>query len=134
MTLLLAVIVYTFTGASLIHCADGDTCTFNLHDQHPVFGKVTWKGRVVRLAGLDAPELHPARCPSERELGERARDRLVALLKGAQSITLEVVQARDKFGRMVAVVRADGQDVAATLIAEGVARPYSGKGKRRGWC
>jgi endonuclease YncB( thermonuclease family) len=102
---------------------------------HPVIGAVTFRNHMVRLVGLDAPELHPARCDAERELGERARDRLVALLTAAESITIEIVgRRRDKYGRLLGRVLADGRDVAGILIAEGLARPYSGKGKRKGWC
>lgn len=135
MTLFLALsVIYTFSRAQLVACTDGDTCRFNFHEWHPVMGAVTYRNHTVRLAGVDAPELHPARCEAKRELGQKARDRLLALLRGAHSISVEVLKARDKYGRMIAKVRADGQDVAETLIAEGLGRKYTGRGKRQGWC
>jgi endonuclease YncB( thermonuclease family) len=126
---------YTFARAELRGCADGDTCTFDLHETHPVFGTVTWRGHTVRFFGVDAPELHPARCEAERELGERAKARVVALLTGAATVSIEIVgRRRDKYGRLLGRVLADGRDVGALLIAEGLGRPYSGRGTRRPWC
>jgi len=129
-------VVYTFARAELRDCHDGDTCRFDLHDAHPVFGAVTWRGTAVRLAGIDAPEIGArARCPAEAKLAGQARARLVALIEGAQSLTIEIVsKRRDKYGRLVGRVLADGQDVGALLIAENLARPYTGRGKRKGWC
>lgn len=125
---------YTFHGAILKDCDDGDTCRFDLPDQHPVFGKVTWKGRAVRIVGIDAPELHPSHCDAERELGEKAKARLLALLRGAAKVDVEIpANRRDKYGRLLGRILADGQDVGAVLIAEGLARPYT-SGRRKGWC
>jgi endonuclease YncB( thermonuclease family) len=40
---------------------------------------------------------------------------------------------QDRYGRTLAVVLADGRDVAEVLIGEGLAREYHG-GRREGWC
>ncbi len=133
--LLVLATLYTFPSAELRGCTDGDTCRFNFHEVHPVFGSVTWRDHAVRLAGVDTPELHPARCDAERELGEKARARTIALLTGAQSITVEIVsKRRDRYGRLLGRVLVDGTDVAGILIAEKLGRPYTGRGKRKGWC
>jgi endonuclease YncB( thermonuclease family) len=125
---------YIFQNATVVRCHDGDTCVFNLHDQHPVFGRVTWRGRSVRVAGIDAPEIdRGARCPAEQALAVKARDRLLAILAAAQEVSIEVVTARDQYGRMVGRLLADGQDAGAMLVAEGLARTYKG-GRRKGWC
>jgi endonuclease YncB( thermonuclease family) len=86
----------------------------------------------IRLVGLDAPELgEHARCPAEAHLAERARARLVALLASG---SVEMQQhGRDRYGRVLALVTVDGADVAATMIGEGLARPYAG-GRRLSWC
>lgn len=39
-------------------------------------------GETFRLVGFDAPETYRARCPSERELGNRATFRLRQLVAG----------------------------------------------------
>lgn len=127
---------YAFRSATLVSCTDGDTCTFNLHERHPVLGRITYQKRPVRLEGIDAPELHPARCPAEQKLGELAKARLLTLLKAARTTDVTVTN-RDKYGRLVGHVVADGKDVSAVLLSEGVPagwmRPYIG-GRRRGWC
>lgn len=88
-------------------------------------------GRTVRLIGLDAPELR-GRCPAEIALARRARERLAEILGGRAWLT---TRGRDQYGRVLAVVRdAEGRDVAQLLIAEGLARPYDGRGPRPQWC
>lgn len=85
----------------------------------------------VRVMGLDAPELR-ARCPAELALARAARDRLEALI--ARGVTLEP-HGRDRYRRLLAVVRdRQGRDVAQLLIREGLARPYTGRTRRGGWC
>jgi len=42
-------------------------------------------GETFRLVGFDAPETYRARCPSERELGNRATFRLRQLVAGGGS-------------------------------------------------
>lgn len=86
----------------------------------------------VRVVGLDAPELHGARCPAELRLARAATARLDGL--AARGVTLRPM-GRDRYRRLLAVVRTrDGRDVASVLIREGLARPYDGRGRRRGWC
>ncbi|MEX0696920.1 MAG: thermonuclease family protein [Dongiaceae bacterium] len=86
----------------------------------------------VRLFGIDAPELTGA-CAAERALALDARD-FVAAQVGAAELALSDI-AHDKFGgRVVARVRTStGLDLAAALLAAGLARPYAG-GPRRSWC
>ena len=85
----------------------------------------------VRVIGLDAPELH-GQCPIEVALAREARDRMAALVgRGVRLFP----QGRDRYGRLLAVVLdAQGRDVAAVMIGEGLARPYDGRGRRQGWC
>lgn len=85
----------------------------------------------VRVAGIDTPELR-GKCPAERERAIAARERLRALLASGPVLVTRV--ADDKFGgRVDAVVSVNGVRVADTLIAEGLARAYTG-GARAGWC
>lgn len=86
----------------------------------------------VRIMGLDTPELPPHnQCASEKARGYEARDRLRALLRGAEVAICP--DGQDRYGRTLAVVLVDGQDVAEILIGENLAREYHG-GRRAGWC
>jgi micrococcal nuclease len=85
----------------------------------------------VRLAGIDAPELH-APCPRDRELGTAAHALLAGELLAAGSVLLTQV-AHDKYaGRVLAEVRLpDGRSAAPLLLAAGLAAGY---GRPQDWC
>lgn len=120
--LLAAILVLTpaFGQAQPIRVVDGDTIEF--------------QGERIRIAGLDAPELFRPRCPSERALAERAKDRLEGLV--LRGVTIQANGRRDRYGRILATVRdtASGQDVADILVNEGLASRYNGRGPRQEWC
>lgn len=81
---------------------------------------------LVRLRGIDAPELHGP-CPAQ---AQAAKDALVTLV-GAGPITLTDI-AHDKYASRVdaRITLPDGQDVAATLLAMGLARPLEPGGRK----
>jgi micrococcal nuclease len=86
-----------------------------------------------RIEGIDAPEIRNARCPEERALGIRARDRLKSLTAtpGAQ---ISGRWSLDRYHRRLGRLRLpDGRDAGDVLVSEGLARPYDG-GARAGWC
>jgi endonuclease YncB( thermonuclease family) len=92
-------------------------------------------GREIRLAGIEVPALAE---PQEKNLapgGNEAKDALAAQLAGAH-ITLEQAepQKADRYGRLLAFVRAtrDGVDrsVQAELVAAGHARVAARVGPR----
>jgi micrococcal nuclease len=87
----------------------------------------------IRLADINAPETRDAKCRSERALGDRATQRLRALLN-AGPFTVVRVDGRDtdRYGRKLREIRRDGRSLGATLVAEGLARRWSGR--RRSWC
>lgn len=90
-------------------------------------------GEKIRIADIDTPETHPARCAREAELGAAATNRLHALLNSG-SVALETAgRDADRYGRKLRLVSVDGRGVGETLVAEGLARPYAG-GYRAGWC
>jgi endonuclease YncB( thermonuclease family) len=81
-------------------------------------------GTEVRLYGIDAPELFQ-RCTREgREVqcGREAARALIALVAG-QQVTCERRDI-DRYGRTVAVCRADGVDLARAQVANGQAVSY----------
>lgn len=90
-------------------------------------------GEKIRIADIDTPETHPARCAQEAELGAAATNRLHALLNSG-SVSLERAgRDTDRYGRKLRLVSVGGRGVGETLVAEGLARPYTG-GYREGWC
>jgi len=116
-TLLALALAGTATAADRLSVTDGDT--------------VRLGNERIRIIGLDAPELR-AKCRAERRLAERARDRLAELV---DTDDIEIIRSArpDKYRRTLAIIRADGQDVARVLISEGLARVYHGE-RRNGWC
>ena len=100
-----------------IYVIDGDTFSLN--------------GTRIRVAGIDAPETHPARCPYEAQIGAAATQKLADLLRG-RPLWVSGLKT-DRYGRAVAVVRVNGEDVANAMIGSGLARNYDGK-QRQGWC
>jgi micrococcal nuclease len=117
LALLLALLLVAPAWAEPLRVIDGDTLALG--------------GERIRIIGLDAPE-RPGRCAREAMLGQRAAERLAALLADGARVER---RGRDRRRRTLAIVRtADGRDVAQVLIAEGLARPYRGRGPRPGWC
>lgn len=95
-----------------------------------------------RLVGLDAPEIHRARCPSERARGITAAARLIALLAAEGGWLEPAALTRDKYGRRLgrlwlglsAAHPQPGREWATIAIAEGHAAAWNGKGPRPDWC
>ncbi len=86
----------------------------------------------IRIIGLDTPELgHRAECEGEARAAERAKQALIGEIAHG-NVALHR-QGTDRYGRTLARVTVDGRDVAATLIAQGLARPYAG-GRRESRC
>lgn len=86
-----------------------------------------------RLANIDAPETgDSAICFWERKRGDEAKWAAVRLVRGANKVTVRRTFRRDPFGRRVAFVFVDGEDLGRLLVAEGLARPW--RGVRRKWC
>jgi endonuclease YncB( thermonuclease family) len=69
----------------------------------------------IRLAGIDAPE-------KDQPFGRASGRRLSAICLG-KPVEAEV-RATDRYGRTVARVRCDGEDVARTLLGDGLAWHY----------
>ena len=75
-------------------------------------------GEHVRLAGVNAPELH-------HKGGAAAKAFVEELLPPGSEVTL-VASQKEKFGRLLARVQlADGRDLADLLLAAGHAGPYT---------
>lgn len=86
-----------------------------------------------RLANIDAPETgEQAKCFREREKGEMAKRMAVRAISAGVRVTARKTFRIDRFGRRVAFVYVDGQDLGEWLVREGFARPWYGF--RRKWC
>lgn len=109
--------------ASTLFClvvgvADGDSLLVRC-DQAP--GYVQTK---VRISAIDAPEKH-------QPYGQQAKQALARLCHRQQAM----IQPRetDRYGRVVADVRCQGQDVAQHLLSQGMAWVYGRYAKGYGY-
>lgn len=94
--------------ATVRHVIDGDS--FVLAD-----------GRQVRLIGINAPEIGFEDRPDE-PLARAARNRMAQLIERQPIILRYDREAADRHGRVLAyAARADGTDVQAQLVREGLA-------------
>jgi endonuclease YncB( thermonuclease family) len=107
----------------VIRVVDGDTLRVRLVDPAPEILRV----HLVRLRGVDAPELHDQRTEI-RAKAKAAKAWLDARVHDDDELILIDVE-KDKYGRLLASVRVGGQDLALGLIEAGLAKPYDG-GKR----
>lgn len=113
--------------AEVVRVVDGDTLAVRARiwlDQQVEI--------LVRLDGIDAPELRGA-CADERRRAGAARAGLERLVQDGDVSLLAV--RHDKYGGRVraTVLDADGRDLAQALIAADLVRPYAG-GARQSWC
>lgn len=86
----------------------------------------------IRIADIDTPEVQ-GRCPFETALAARATGRMRALL-AAGPFELHPVNGRDedRYGRKLRIVTRGGRSLGDRLVAEGLARTWSGR--REPWC
>lgn len=77
----------------------------------------------VRLENIDAPEM------SQGTAGRESRERLRYLLRGDIEIR---PRKKDRYGRLVAQVIADGKDLSLEMVSSGhaFASPYAGRFSR----
>ncbi len=104
-------------GATVVRITDGDT----LHV------RVNGASERVRLIGIDTPETHKPGTPVEC-FGAEATKALGRLLPAGTPIRLERdVEARDRYGRLLAYVYrvADGLFVNLEMAQTGFAAPYT---------
>lgn len=86
----------------------------------------------IRLADIDAPETHPPHCALEADLGDRATLRLAELLSAGGIELVRFDRDTDRYGRKLRVVVRSGRSIGDTLVAEGLARTWTGR--REPWC
>ena len=79
-------------------------------------------GVTYRLWGIDAPEAKQV-CPDGWPAGSLATTRLQALTAGRSIVCQE--KDRDRYGRIVAICRASGEDLGAIMVREGFAWAFT---------
>lgn len=91
-------------------------------------------GERIRVENIDAPELH-GRCVGEIDAARAARLFAQHALDGALLIEIKIHERRprDRYGRTLARVLVDGDDLGGLMIEAGLARSYHGE-RRRSWC
>lgn len=88
----------------------------------------------MRLVGFNTPETYRAKCPAEKNLGNRATARLSQLVASASNVQARRVAcacrpgtegtSQCNFGRFCGILLVDGQDVGKILIGERLAVPF----------
>ena len=73
-----------------------------------------------------------ARCTSEAVLADKATRRMDALLHQGPFELLPIERDEDRYGRKLRVVVRDGRSLGDVLVAEGLARTWTGR--REPWC
>ena len=97
-----------------------------------VDGDTFWLGEdKIRIADIDTPEFR-GRCPEERALAARATRRMETLLHAGPFELHTVDRDEDRYGRKLRVVTRDGRSLGDILVAEGLARTWTGR--REPWC
>lgn len=109
-------------------------CSSGVRYNCVVDGDTLWiDGQKIRVADIDAPEISTPKCAWELVLGNRATDRLIELVN-AGPFQLQAWPGRDtdRYGRKLRVLVRDGRSLGDRLVAEGLARTWTGR--REPWC
>jgi micrococcal nuclease len=114
--------------AHVIRVLDGDTV-----DVAVDLGFHIMLGERVRLAGINAPEIH-SKDAAEKAAGAKAAAALAEMLPCGDLVTIKTAKAdaeQEKFGRWLAQINlADGRDVATVLLQQNLVKPWDGQGKK----
>ena len=104
---------------SAVRVIDGDTFDY--------------RGDRIRVADIDTPE-REGRCPYETMLAARATARMRVLLAAGPFELHPLASGRDedRYGRKLRIVTRGGRSLGDQLVAEGLARTWSGR--REPWC
>ena len=119
----------TFRCVSYVRNYDADTITVNIKNVPRIIGK----NISVRVRHIDSPEMRTHNA-CEKEAARTAKKLIENLLKNAKRIDLENVD-KDKYFRLLADVKVDGQDLKQVLLKNHLAYPYEGDTKKKwDWC
>ena len=105
------------------YCYDGDTC----------YVIVDGANTRIRLLELDTPEISKPKCEAELELGLTARDYLNNLISNASTVEFKTDYTEDYFGRILAHLIIDGEDVSAKIVSNNFGVVYD-RNNKKDWC
>ena len=105
------------------YCYDGDTC----------YVMIDGNKAKIRLLELDTPEISKPKCEAELELGLEARDYLNNLIANASSVEIKTDYKKDYFGRTLAHLIIDGEDVSSMVVRNNLGVKYDTDNKMN-WC
>ena len=106
-----------------LYCYDGDTC----------YVTVDGTKTKIRLLELDTPEISKPKCDAELQLGLKARDYLNDLIDNATTIEFKTDYTEDYFGRILAYLIVDGEDVSAKIVKNNLGVVYD-RNNKQDWC
>ncbi|MCT4628440.1 thermonuclease family protein [Winogradskyella sp.] len=101
--------------AKIIDVYDGDTITALVD-----LGFLVSREMKFRLYGIDTPELRGV----EREEGIKVRDILRERILDKEVVIYSFKDKQGKYGRYLASVLLDGEDINQWLVGNGYAKPY----------
>lgn len=103
--------------AKYVRAYDGDTVTLDID-----LGFETWlNNQTIRLYGIDTPEIRG----DERQEGLKSRDYVRDRLENANNIILKTYKdKKGKYGRWLAEIFVDGENLNHTLVGLGLATKY----------
>ena len=104
--------------AKLIRVIDGDTV-----DALIDLGFDVWVKKRIRLYGIDAPETR-TKDLNEKAQGLLTKERLTELLEASDGVFTVSSQGVGKYGRCLATIFIEKQNVNELLVSEGYARRY----------
>ena len=90
-----------------------------------------YRGEKIRVADIDTPEVH-GRCAYETALAARATARMAELLESGPFELQQTSRDEDRYGRKLRVVTRNGRSLGDQMVAEGLARTWTGR--REPWC
>lgn len=109
-------------------------CSGGVRKTCVVDGDTLWiDGVKIRVADIDTPEVGEPKCASEKALGDKTTRRFLQLVNSGP-FELQSWEGRDedKYGRKLRVLVRNGRSLGDILVAEGLARTWTGR--REPWC
>lgn len=137
--LVVAISIATMLEAPTSDAASGQVsqfrkCVSGSRTNCVVDGDTIWMaGEKIRIADIDTPEISEPKCTSELTLGNKATARLIELINaGPFELHAWPGREEDRYGRKLRVLVRNGQSLGDMLVAEGLARTWSGRPEP--WC